>query len=362
MSEANPIVTLKAKIKEFGFSELKAGESNKSANSGETMYFDFPRMNFVINGKIIDTVLTSALMEGAQYRKSNLFNSYDIYSTETAREKQREIDTDYGRAFVDSVLKDLEKELAHNALCELWKSHCKNSEIPDYQKTTSYGKDFERFYNAGREHLHLLLKVGDENKNYRPFVKEVFKEMFQYAEASVPNDSILEEIITNCNQAGYEFAVSIPILESSLLEYGLKGEYSKNKTMCIDCADPISTKVKSDMLVSITKFDNPGEKICDLSTSLEFVLESQDGKDGVTYKDGKLLLTIPKELKNYKGESRNLFDIIKEYFQKFCEKLGFKFEIKTQKIEHDLDDSLKVNSHLESLRPPICSNNYALGH
>lgn len=106
MSEANPIVTLKAKIKEFGFSKLKAGESNKSANSGETMYFDFPRMNFVINGKIIDTVLTSALMEGAQYRKSNLFNSDDIYSTETARKKQREIDTDYGRAFVDSVLKD----------------------------------------------------------------------------------------------------------------------------------------------------------------------------------------------------------------------------------------------------------------
>ncbi|WP_264687775.1 hypothetical protein [Wolbachia endosymbiont (group A) of Sympetrum striolatum] len=47
-------------------------------------------MNFVINGKIIDTVLTSALMEGAQYRKSNLFNSYDIYSNETARKKNKE--------------------------------------------------------------------------------------------------------------------------------------------------------------------------------------------------------------------------------------------------------------------------------
>lgn len=54
LSEANPIVILKAKIKEFGFSNLKAGESNESANSGETIYFDFPRMNFVINGKIID--------------------------------------------------------------------------------------------------------------------------------------------------------------------------------------------------------------------------------------------------------------------------------------------------------------------
>lgn len=55
---------------------------------------DLPRMNFVINGKIIDTVLTSVLMEGAKYRKSNLFNSYDIYSAEAASKKQREIDKD----------------------------------------------------------------------------------------------------------------------------------------------------------------------------------------------------------------------------------------------------------------------------
>ncbi len=33
-------------------------------------------------------------------------------------------------------------------------------------------------------------EIGE--KNYHPFVKEVFKEMFKYAEAKVPNDSILE--------------------------------------------------------------------------------------------------------------------------------------------------------------------------
>lgn len=114
MVEANPIVTLK---KEFGFSKLRA---NKSANSGETMYFDVPRMNLVINGKIIDKALICVLMEGAKRRKSNLFNSDDIYSTETITEKQREIDTDYGRAFVDSVLKELEKELVQDRLSELW--------------------------------------------------------------------------------------------------------------------------------------------------------------------------------------------------------------------------------------------------
>nr|WP_265033770.1 hypothetical protein [Wolbachia endosymbiont (group A) of Sicus ferrugineus] len=52
-------------------------------------------------------------------------------------------------------------------------------------------------------------------------------------------------------------------------------------------------------------------------------------------------ITIPKELKNYKVNDKNLFDIIVEYFQKICEKLGFKFETK---IEHSLGKPLKVVS------------------
>ncbi|WP_410542079.1 hypothetical protein [Wolbachia endosymbiont (group B) of Ennomos erosarius] len=53
MAEAkkNPIVTLNAQAKEFDFSKLRAAEDNKEANSGETMYLDFHRMNFVINEK-----------------------------------------------------------------------------------------------------------------------------------------------------------------------------------------------------------------------------------------------------------------------------------------------------------------------
>ncbi|RDD35204.1 Ankyrin repeat domain protein [Wolbachia endosymbiont of Cylisticus convexus] len=204
--------------------------------------------------------------------------------------------------------------------------------------------------------MHLLLKVGDENKNYRPFVKEVFKEMFKYAEAEVPSAPILEELVTNCNQAGYAAGIFIEC-HSALSNYRLTLQ-DPDKVMNIDYTGHNNIRVKSDMEIPVTKFDNPGEKICVLSTSLEFTLESQDGKDGVTHKSGKLSLTVPKELKNYKEGGRNLFDLIREYFQKFCEKLGFKFEIKTQKIEHDLDDSLKVNSHLEGLRTPICSNNH----
>lgn len=76
-----------------------------------------------------------------------------------------------------------------------------------------------------------------------------------------------------------------------------------------------------------------GDKICNLSSSLEFTIESHNGEDFVTYRDGKLSLTTPKELKNYKDNGKSLFDIIKEYFQKFCAKLGFKPETKIQ-IEH----------------------------
>ena len=100
------------------------------------------------------------------------------------------------------------------------------------------------------------------------------------------------------------------------------------------------------MAMPITTFGNPEEKICDLSSSLEFTLESRDGKDGITYREGKLSLTIPEELKNYKDNGKSLFDIIKEYFQKFCSELGFKHETKIQ-IEHDLGTQIKVSNYLD---------------
>ncbi|WP_265021345.1 hypothetical protein [Wolbachia endosymbiont (group A) of Icerya purchasi] len=317
----SPVVRLKATAKEFNFSKLKAGQDNKLANSGETMFLDFQRMNFIINGKEIDKNLLVTLREGAQDYKSELFSKKDdIYNPES--EKKREIDTDQGRAFVDSVL----KELNQNRLPEIWEKHCNNPDIADHQKTDTYKKEFERFYNVGKEHNYLLLKKGE--KNYRPFAKEVFKEMFKYAEAEVPSDAILEELVTNCNQAGYGagiFNESHAALSSCSLT-----PHSPKKALNIYCTDHNRIKVKSDMAMPITTFDNPEEKICDLSSSLEFTLESQDGKDGIIYKEGKLSLTIPEELKNYKDNGKSLFDIIKEYFQKFCTKLGFKPETRIQ--------------------------------
>ncbi|MCA4774719.1 hypothetical protein IHO40_00820 [Wolbachia endosymbiont of Mansonella ozzardi] len=59
----------------------------------------------------------------------------------------------------------------------------------------------------------------------------------------------------------------------------------------------------------------------------------------MTYEEGKVPLTVPRELKNYKIDGKNLFNIIIEYFQRACEKLGFKFETK---IEHRLGKLLEV--------------------
>ncbi|WP_265032552.1 hypothetical protein [Wolbachia endosymbiont (group A) of Sicus ferrugineus] len=329
----SPVVRLKATAKEFNFSKLRADQDNELANSGETMFLDFQRMNFIINGKEIDKNLIIAFKEGAKHRKSELFNSDDIYNDEIFNKKgTREIDTDHGKAFVASVLEDIEKELVSDTLDELY---CKDPKTANHQKTDSYKKEFEEFYNAGHGYIHLLPTERDENKDYRSFAKEVFKKMFRYTGAEVPSDAILEELVTNCNQAGYEAA---PFIQTQLaLGQSFIVENPK-KVINIDCANQNNVRIRSDMRLPILSVKNQvmhGDKICDLSNSLEFTLESQDGKDFVTYRDGKLSLTIPKELKNYKDNGKSLFDIIKEYFQKFCAKLGFKPETKIQ-IEHSL--------------------------
>ncbi len=373
----SPVVRLKATAKEFNFSKLRADQDNELANSGETMFLDFQRMNFIINGKEIDKNLIIAFKEGAKHRKSELFNSDDIYNDEIFNKKgTREIDTDHGKAFVASVLKDIEKELVSDALGELWKNHCEDPKTTDHQKTDSYKKEFEEFYNAGQRYIHLLPTERDENKDYRSFAKEVFKKMFRYAGAEVPSNAILEELVTNCNQAGYGagiFNESHAALSSCSLT-----PHNPKKALNIYCTDHNHIKVRYDMAMPITTVDNPEEKICNLPSSLEFIIESHDGEDFATHSDGKLLLTIPEELKNYKDNGKTLFDIIKEYFQKLCAKLGFKSETKIQ-IEHSfgaqsnyLDGTISttgsdankefINLLSENLRERLLGSGVALGN
>lgn len=282
----NPVVTLKAQAYNFNFETLKAKAVSKGGwneiNRGFTAFKDLPRMRFIINKTNIGEVLTPALIAGVE---------------------QREFD-------------------------KAWDDYCENKKIPDREKPDKK-KKFEEFYNLGTEYTHLLPK--EETGDYRSLAKTVFKEMFKYAEAQVPSDSILEELVTNCNQAGYEGALFTQI---SLDKYGLMLQ-NPVKVINIDCTDINHITVKSDMVIPVVKLDNPEKKLGKLSSSLEFTLESQDEKDDVTYKDGKLLLTIPRKLRDYKIDGRNLFDIIQEHFYKFCEKLGFEFETE---IEHSFEE------------------------
>ena len=300
----NPVVTLKAQAEKFDFSKLRAGKENVEANSGYQAYQDIDRMDFTINDQSVDKILIKALIN---------------------RDK-----------------KEFDK---------IWAEHYKNEKIPDHKKNDQYKKKFEEFYNQGKKYTYLLPK--EEVGNYRPFVKEVFKEIFECAEAQVPSDSILEELVTNCNQAGYEAIVSIES-QNSLGQYSLIVP-SPEKVINIDYVNQNNVSIRSDMKLPIFFHKSNGQfgdKVCDLSSSLEFTLESQDGKGSVVYKDGKFSLTVPRKLRDYKIDGRSLFDIIKEYFYKFCEKLGFKFEVE---IEHDLGDPM---SYLEEVALPIHSNEH----
>ncbi|UIP93354.1 hypothetical protein JSQ73_000490 [Wolbachia endosymbiont of Anopheles demeilloni] len=218
------------------------------------------------------------------------------------------------------------------------------------KKTDQYKEEVKKFYDLGKRYTHLLSKEGDENKSYRTFAKQIFIELFRYAKVEIPSDPILEELVTNCNQAGYEGALPIQIS----FGFGKYNLISTNpvKVINIDCTDINHITIKSDMAIPIVEFDNPEKKLSELDSSLEFTLQSQDGKDDVIYKDGKLSLTVPRKLRDYKTDGISLFDIIKEYFYKFCEKLGFKFEVE---IEHDLGDPM---SYLEEVALPIHSNEH----
>ncbi|MBS9529316.1 hypothetical protein E0495_06480 [Wolbachia pipientis] len=201
---------------------------------------------------------------------------------------------------------------------------------------------------------HTNLISNDKNK-YRQFVKQVFTELFEYAEAEVPNDSILEELITNCNQAAYVGALygkGGPILHLAET-YGLL--FQSNHVTHINCSDPSHAAIRIEEKIAVRTFAELEEELCKLDSSLEFTLKSQGDKN-VTYEDGKLSLTVPKRLKDYNIGDKNLFDVIKECFQKFCERLGF-FKIK---IEHGLGDPLEVSDHLENMEPPIRSNEHGL--
>ncbi|MDG7053225.1 MAG: hypothetical protein LKM45_05100 [Wolbachia endosymbiont of Alcedoecus sp.] len=352
----NPIVTLKAQAKKFDFSKLRAAEDNKGANSGETMHGDFHRMNFVINKKIIDKTSIHTLIERAWQQ--------------------------YSRRELNSLID---------------------------KGTNTYEK---KLYSS-EEKVFLLKEEVKKNSNYRPIAKEIFKEMFEYAKARVPSDPILEELVTNCNQSSYYGGGLVTnVLAPALFPHELM--LQSQGTIHINCTNRNCVSIKSDNEMSITDTKlltellandcDPKEAvICQLNNSLEFTLESQDDKDGVTYKDGKLSFTVPQELENYHTNNKeeqlqsddtvkkSLLDVIIESFLILIEKFvgtklknkqGIHNEIKSTlsrsnsseaivikdtghspiKIECSLGDPLKVDSYLESVEPPTHCDDHVHGN
>ncbi|MGL9688808.1 MAG: hypothetical protein ACR5K6_03540 [Wolbachia sp.] len=139
-------------------------------------------------------------------------------------------------------------------------------------------------------------------------------------------------------------------------------------TIHINCTNRncVSTRFNSKMSITDTKLltnsrNSKEAAICQLNSSLEFTLESQDGKDSVTYKEGKLSFTVPQELENYHTNNKeeqlqsddtvkkSLLDVIIEPFLILIEKfVGTKLKNK-QGIHNEIKNTLSRSSSSEAI-------------
>ncbi|WCR57979.1 MAG: hypothetical protein PG980_000451 [Wolbachia endosymbiont of Ctenocephalides felis wCfeJ] len=152
--------------------------------------------------------------------------------------------------------------------------------------------------------------IQNGNEDYRPFAKQVFTGMFEYVKAEIPNDHILEELITNCNQAGYEFTMYGQI-QPILVQYNLAPTIPE-KTISICCSSVDSASVEYSDVIVVKNPDLDQFEQYESSSKLEFTLKFQNGE--VEYENGKVTLNIPEQLKNYKADGKSLLDNVKEHF------------------------------------------------
>ncbi|VVC31026.1 Hypothetical protein CINCED_3A007168 [Cinara cedri] len=307
INRIDPLVTLETELDKIDYSKFQAESKNVGTSTGQTMYVDFGRIDFVINEKKIDRTLIYSLKEGVQFNKSNSDNIFD----------------------------------------NLWKDHYENPHISNGQKTASYKEEFEKFYNIGKELAARLPIANDKNRYYRLFAKEIFKEMFKYTndETSIPNDAILDELITNCNQGGYIGALYSDNKPYYHLMVTHNLMVNSNPILHINCKTQDNVIVSLNEKVTITPIGIK-KKICDFSSSLNFTLESKDGKN-ITCKDGKFSLAVPTRLKSYNVNNKNFFYAIRDCFQKLCEKFG----LCRRKIERSFSQ-MSESGHLDNIRTP----------
>ncbi len=147
--------------------------------------------------------------------------------------------------------------------------------------------------------------------NKRQVAKHVLIEMFKHAKAEVPDDHILKELITSCNQAGYDGSLFIQLFPI-FFEHNLQLPDANDGKISIICNSQDSLNIQYCPSMPVKQQDTKIE-ICRLDAILEFTLKSQNGK--VEYKDGKVTLTIPEQLKDYKAGSKSLLGDISRHFE-----------------------------------------------
>ncbi|WP_264377196.1 MULTISPECIES: ankyrin repeat domain-containing protein [unclassified Wolbachia] len=158
------------------------------------------------------------------------------------------------------------------------------------------------------QHNHL---ISSENANYRLFAKQVFTEMFKYAKAETPNDNILEELITNCNQAGYDGSLLMQ-LSPIFSKHKLSLPHANDRKISIVYNSQGSLNIQYCPSMPVRELDT-NKEICRVDAILEFTLKFRDSK--VEYENGKVTLAIPEQLENYKVDGKSLLDEINRHFE-----------------------------------------------
>ncbi|WP_264730266.1 ankyrin repeat domain-containing protein [Wolbachia endosymbiont (group B) of Episyrphus balteatus] len=158
------------------------------------------------------------------------------------------------------------------------------------------------------QHNHL---ISSENANYRLFAKQVFTEMFKYAKAETPNDNILEELITNCNQAGYDGSLLMQ-LSPIFSKHKLSLPHANDRKISIVYNSQGSLNIQYCPSMPVRELDT-NKEICRVDAILEFTLKFRDSK--VEYENGKVTLAIPEQLENYKVNGKSLLDEINRHFE-----------------------------------------------
>ncbi|MFV1011229.1 ankyrin repeat domain-containing protein [Wolbachia endosymbiont of Nasonia vitripennis] len=153
--------------------------------------------------------------------------------------------------------------------------------------------------------------ISSENANYRLFAKQVFTEMFKYAKAETPNDNILEELITNCNQAGYDGSLLMQ-LSPIFSKHKLSLPHANDRKISIVYNSQGSLNIQYCPSMPVRELDT-NKEICRVDAILEFTLKFRDSK--VEYENGKVTFAIPEQLENYKADGKSLLDEINRHFE-----------------------------------------------